>query len=182
MENQSASISKAAMTFGLYLGLALVLNSVIFYVAAAPFSEVSRYVSYIIIIAGLSLGMWSFGKSTGSEGFPYGKVLGLGVLQSLFASILIAFFTFVLYQFIDPGLIDKLMAFTEEKLLSRGAMNEDQVEAALSMSKKMMTPGIMAFSQVFSLTLMGTIFSLILAIFFKKKPADPFFEVKSDGE
>jgi hypothetical protein len=74
------------------------------------------------------------------------------------------------------------MAFTEEKLLSRGAMNEDQVEAALSMSKKMMTPGIMAFSQVFSLTLMGTIFSLILAIFFKKKPADPFFEVKSDGE
>jgi hypothetical protein len=179
MENQPNPVMKMAMTSGLYLGLALVLNTVIFYVLGKPFADASGYISYTIIIGGIAYGMYAFGNSAGEEGFPYGRAVGLGTLQALFASIILAFFTFILYEFIDPTLLEKLMAFTEEKLLSRG-MSDDQVETMINMSKKMMTPTIMSISQIFSLTLMGLIFSLILALIFKKKPSNPFHEVDSE--
>ncbi len=179
MENQPNSVTKAAMTYGLYLGLALVLNSVIFYVMGKPFAEGSGYLSYAIIIGGIGWAMWSFSQASPEEGLPYSRALGLGTLQSLFASIILSFFTFILYKFIDPALIDQLMTFTEEKMLQRG-MSEDQVESMINMSKKMMTPTLMSISQVFSLTLMGFIFSLILALIFKKNPSNPFHEVEGE--
>ncbi len=180
MDNQPNSVSKAAMTYGLYLGIALVLNTVIFYVVGKPFAEVSGYLSYAIIIGGIGWAMKSYSQANPEEGMPYNRALGLGTLQSLFASIILGFFTYILYKFIDPTLVDKLMAFTEETLLSRG-MSEDQVESMVNMSKTMMTPMLMAISQLFSLTLMGFIFSLILALIFKKNPSNPFHEVEGDN-
>ena len=179
MENQPNSVAKAAMSYGLYLGLALILSNVIFYVIGQPFSEIAGYLSYVIIIAGIAWAMWTFGQKESADGFPYGRALGLGTLQALFASILVAFYIFILYKFIDPTLTEKLMAFTEEKMLSKG-LSSEQVDSMMGMSKKMMTPTVMSVSQLFSLTIMGFLFSLILAIIFKKKPANPFQEVEAE--
>lgn len=177
MENQSNSVTKEAMNYGLYMGLALVLNSVVFYVMGKPFSEVSGYLNYAIIIGILSWAMWSFRENLGEEGLSYSRALGFGTLLSLFASLIVAFYTFVLYKIIDPGLLDKFMAFLEENLLKAGKP-DNQIEMVINMYKKVLTPLIFSIGQIFNLTFMGFIFSLIMSIFFKRQPSSPFHGIE----
>lgn len=177
MENQQKSLFASAMSYGLYLGLAWVLIQVIFYVIGNPFSQSMSYAIYALLIGGIYIGMRGFGNQAGEEGFSYGRALGFGVAQAFFASILLGFFTFILYKFIDTGLKDQLIIFTEEKLLAKG-MAEDQIEMAMNMVKKTMSPVILGFSQILNMTFLGFLVSLIFAIFMKKKPANPFVGVE----
>lgn len=177
MENQSNSVTPLAMSHGLYMGLALVLNSVIWYVMGSPFSPTGAYLSYAIIIAGIAWTMRSYKENDPKAGLPYGRALGLGTLQSLFASLILAFFTFVLFKLVDPGLIDKFFTFLEEQLLRSGA-SENLTDSTMVMYRKVLTPLVYSLLQVFSVTFYGFIFSLILAIFFKKQPTDPFHGVE----
>ena len=177
MEEQRNSITPMAMSYGLYMGLALILNSVIFYVMGSPFAKSSGYISYVIIIAGIALSMRTYKENCSDEGVTYSRALGLGTLQSLFASLILGFFTFVLFKLVDTTLIDKFFAFFEEQLL-RSGVAESQAETMLTMYKKVTTPLTYSFGQVFSVTLMGFLFSLILSIFFKKQSTDPFHGVE----
>ena len=177
MENQSNPIMKSAMNYGLYLGLALVLNSVVFYVMGKPFSEVSGYLNYAIIIGIIAWGMSSFQKYLGEEGLSYGRALGFGTLISLFASLIFAFFTFVLYKIIDPGLLAKFIIFMEENFLKAG-WPDNKIDMMISFYKKFLTPFIFSLGQIFGVTLGGFIFSLIVAIFFKRQPSNPFHGVE----
>jgi hypothetical protein len=177
MENQNKPMTKDAMNYGLYMGLALVLNSVVFYVMGKPFSEGSAYLSYAIVIGSLCWALWSFREYSGDLGLPYGRALGFGTLLSLFASLIVAFFTFVLYKIVDPGLIDKLLIFIEESLIKAGRP-ENQVEMIVSMYKKVLSPLTYSIGQVITFTLLGFIFSLIIAIFFRRKPSNPFHGIE----
>ena len=181
MEHEHPSVNYFAMMHGLYMGLALILNQLVFYIAGIPFSDVSGYLTYAIIIGGVGFAMWTFAKLNTEEGLPYSRALGLGTLVSLFGAILIAFFTYILYKFIEPGMIEKMLAATEEKLLAQG-WKDDAVEKMLTAQKGFMTPAILSFAQIFSVTLMGFLFSLILAIFFKKEAANPFYGVDQEEE
>jgi glucose uptake protein GlcU len=177
MENQSNSVNHMAMSYGLYMGLALILNSVIFYVMGSPFAPVCGYISYAILITGIALSMKSFRDNNTEAGVTYGSALGLGTLQSLFASLIMAFFTFVLFKLVDKTLIDKFLSTMEEQLLSRGTP-ENQIDAVISMYRKVMTPLTYSLGQIFGITFFGFIFSLILSIFFKKQSTDPFHGVE----
>jgi hypothetical protein len=181
MEQEPHSLNYFAMLHGLYLGLALILNLLIFYIMGDPFADASGLLTYAIIIGGIGFAMWTFAKLNTDEGLPYSRALGLGTLVSLFGSALFAFFTFILYKYIEPGLIDKMLATMEEKLLAQG-WKDEAIENMLGAQKKFMSPAILSIAQIFSVTLMGFLFSLILAIFFKKEPANPFYEVENDEE
>lgn len=181
MENDHPSLNHFSMMHGLYLGLALILNTLIFYISGNPFSEVSGYLTYAIMLSGLGFAMWTYAKLNTEEGLPYSRALGLGTLVALFGSILSGFFTFILYKYIEPGLFDKMLAFLEEKLLAQG-MKDDAIESFLAAYKKMSSPVFLSFGQVFSVTFLGFIFSLILAIFFKKEPSNPFYEVEDEED
>ena len=177
MESQSNSVTRMAMSYGLYMGLALILNSVIFYVMGSPFSPVSGYISYGIIIACCALVMKTYRDNREKGGVSYGTALGLGTLQSLFASLILAFFTFVLLKLVDKTLIDKFLSFMEEQLL-RSGVSESQADTMMVMYRKVMTPLTYSLAQILSVTFMGFIFSLILAIFFQKRSTDPFHGVE----
>jgi len=177
MENQKNTVSPLAMSYGLYMGLALILSAVIFYVMGTPFSRVSTYLSYAIVIAGITLAMRTYRDNHIEVGVTYGRLLGLGTLLSLFASLILAFFTFVLYKLIDKTLIDKLLSFMEEQFLSSG-ISDNQTDAIMPMYRKALTPLTYSLGLIFSTTANGFIFSLILAIFFKKKSTDPFHGVE----
>ena len=177
MEKQSNSVKQMAMTNGLFLGLALILNSVIFYVTGFPFAQSSGYVSYALIIGATIWTMYDYRQKDPEAGLSYGRALGLGTLNSLFASLILAFFTFLLFKIVDKTLIEKFLIFLEEQLLKSGA-KDAQVDMLMPMYRKFMTPLTYSLSMIFSITLMGFIFSLIIAIFFKKEPKDPFHGIE----
>ena len=177
MENQSNSVTPLAMSYGLYLGLALILNAVIFYVMGVPFSIYCGYITYAIIIGGLILAMKTYRDNHVEVGMSYGKALGLGTLQALFASLVYAFFTFVLFKLIDKTLTDKFLSFLEEQFV-KGGVSENQIDALMPMYRKLMSPVFYSFAQLISITFYGFLFSLVLGIFFKKQSTDPFHGVE----
>lgn len=166
-----------AMTYGLYMGLALILNFVLFYVMGSPFASASGYISYGILIAGITWCLYSYRENHAEEGVAYGRALGLGTLQALFASFIFAFFIFVLFKLVDKKLIDNFLTFLEEQLLKSG-VKDDQTETMMTMYRKVMTPLTYSLSQILGITFMGFLFSLILSIFFKKQSTNPFHGVE----
>lgn len=171
MEEKSASVWKSTLLSGVYLAIALILLSVIFYVMGDPFSKVSQYITYPIMIAGVIWGQISYKNVLGGT-MTYGQALGAGVLTLVFASFISGIYTFLLYQVIDPSLQEQLRIFTEEQIIQQGKVPEEQIEMAVNMATKFQKPIIMFAMAIFGGAFMGLIISLITSIFTKKNPSD----------
>ena len=183
MEEKS-TFWRSAMAYGLYLAVALTLFSVILYVSGMILNEKMGYISFAIIIAGIVISQINYREKELNGVISYGEAVGFGVAIMLFAGIVTALYTLILYTFVDPGLIEQMKVMQEEALLQKG-MSEDQIDAAMSMTSKMMTPGWMAIMGLVGSVFMGTIVSLITSIFIKKQPNENAFddameEVKTD--
>src|SRR5690554_6124626 len=119
MEQSSVSVWKSSLTFGLYLGIALVLISVAYYATGNTFAKSAQWVGYAVMIAGVIIAQLEYRKQLG--GFmTYAQALGMGVLTMLFASVITGFFTYLLYAVIDPSLQDQMRLFMEEQIVQQG--------------------------------------------------------------
>ncbi len=171
MEQKSTSVWKSALTTGVYLGIVFILTSVVFYVMGNPFSKVAQYISYPIMIAGIALAQISYKNSLGGE-MTYGQAFGVGLLAMVFASVISGVYTYLLYEVIDPSLQEQLRIFTEEEIMKKGNVPEEQMEMVVDMATKFQKPAIMFAMAIFGGAFIGTIISLITAIFTKKNPTD----------
>jgi hypothetical protein len=175
MEQKSASIWKSTFVSGIYLGIVLILISVVFYVMGDPMSKVAQYLTYPLLIAGVIYGQINYKKALDGT-MSYGQALGAGILTVVFASLISGIYTFVMYKFIDPSLQEQMRIATEEQLLKQGNISEEQLDMAMSISSKFMTPAMMLISAIFVGAFSGLIISLITSIFTQKKPVDDFVE------
>jgi hypothetical protein len=171
MEEKTTSIWKSSLVSAIYLAIALILLSVIFYVMGNPFSKVSQYLTYPIMIAGIIWAQISYKKALDGT-LTYGQAVGVGVLTLTFAGVITGLYTFLLYQVIDPSLQEQLRIYTEEQIIQQGRVPEEQLEMAVNMAAKFQTPAIMFGMAVVGGAFVGLIISLITAIFIKKNPSD----------
>lgn len=179
MEEKS-TFWKTAMVYGLYLALVLTLFSVITYVAGLILNPKIGYVSIALVIIGVVIAQINYRNRELNGAITYGQALGFGVAIMLFAGIVTALYTLVLYTFIDPGLIDQMKAAQEDALLQKG-LTPDQIDAAMAMASKMMSPVWMSIMALVGSVFSGTIVSLITSIFVKKQPdLDAFDEAMED--
>jgi len=179
MEEKS-TFWKSAMIYGLYLALALTLFSVITYVTGLILNPKIGYVSIALTIIGIVIAQILYRNRELNGAITYGQALGFGVAIMLFTGIVTALYTLVLYTFIDPSLIDQMKAAQEEAMLAKG-LTEDQIDAAMSMASKMMSPVWMSIMGLVGSVFSGTIISLITSIFIKKQPnLDAFDEAMED--
>lgn len=174
MEEKS-TFWKSAMVYGLYLALVLTLFSVILYVSGLILNTKVGYISLVLTIAGIVVAQIQYRNRELNGTITYGQALGFGVAIMLFAGIVTALYTLVLYTFIDPTLIDQTKAIQEEAMLKKG-LTEDQIEAAMSMTSKMMTPGWLSIMGLVGSVFSGTIVSLLTSIFVKKQPREDAFD------
>ncbi|HOP04761.1 MAG TPA: DUF4199 domain-containing protein [Tenuifilaceae bacterium] len=180
MEEKSISSTKPAMTYGLILGLALIIMHVLQYVMDVykpPFWV--SLLNYAIIVAVIVYGTIRYRDDSLGGNISYGKALGFGVLISLFASIVYGLYFFLLTSVIDKGYMDGVYTMIEETYIEMG-MSDDQIETAMDMVKKFQNPVFMVLSSVFSFVMMGTVFSLITSIFLKKEA--PIFDETPSAE
>lgn len=175
MEQKAASIWKTSLMSGIYLGIAMILVSVVFYVTGNPFSKIAQWIGYVIMIAGIVMAQVSYKKALGGT-MTYGQALGVGVLTMVFASVLSSIYTFLLYQVIDSSLQEQLRLFTEEQIIKQGKVPEEQLDMAVNMATKFQTPVMMLVMGIFGGTFMGLIVSLITSIFTQKKPSADIVE------
>jgi len=170
MEQKPVSLLKSSLMSGIYLGIALILVSVIIYVAGLSFANWAQYVSYPILIVGAVWAQIGYKNALGGE-MKYGQALGVGLLTIVFASVLSGIYSYILFAIIDPSLQEQALLVAEQKLVER-SMPQEQIDAALNMQAKFMKPPIMAVMAVVGGAFIGLIISLITAIFTKKNPSD----------
>lgn len=167
MEN-NVSVWKANLNTGLILGLLGIVWTLFLWFIDQSLNQGLGYVFFIVLIAGLYLGIKSYRDKYKNGFITYGHSLGAGVIIMLYYSIIAALFTFILYSYIDPGLTDKMLAMTESKMLDKG-VPESMIEQSMKMSAKFMAPWVMAITGVVGGVFMGTILSLIVSIFTRKE-------------
>ena len=171
MEEKAASIWKSTLMTGVYIAIIMILLSVVFYVTGNPFSKVSQYLTYPIMIGGVIWAQLNYRNVLGGT-LTYGQGVASGVLALTFASLISSIYSFVLFKFIDPSLTEQLRIFTEEQIIKQGRVPEEQLEMAVNMATKFQTPTMMLILGPLGGAFMGLIISLITSIFMKKNPSD----------
>ena len=106
----------------------------------------------------------------------YGQSVGAGVIIFLYSTIISVIFSYILYKYIDPGLISKILASSEETLAKRNGITQEQIDTGMAFTKKLMTPGFMAITGLIGGMFMGTIMTLIVSIFTKKE-GNPLIDI-----
>lgn len=159
---------KSNLTNGLILGLVGVVYSLVMYFLDLFLNKTQGYVFLLVMIFLLFYLLKSYRDNYLHGQITYGQSVGAGVIIILYYAIIIAIFSYILYAIIDPGLVAKQLAAAEEQMVKRGTPQE-AIDAGMAFTAKIMKPGIMAITSIFTTMIFGTIISLIVSIFVKKE-------------
>jgi hypothetical protein len=167
-ENQKSSF-KVALNYALITAALLIVLDLIFYVMDTPYDSKIKYVAYLIYIGGIIWGQKVY-RDAHSEGLiSYGKSFSVGFTVGFFAALIATIYAFAFMKFFDPTMITKILETSEQTLIDRGDMTDDQIEQALSMTAKFTTPFMVSIMALIFNTIAVTIISLVTSIFIKKE-------------
>lgn len=171
MEENQKSAFMPSLINGIYLGLTLVVFSLLMFLLDVDRESWINYISYIIIAAGLYMSIVNYRDKQSGGFIEYGKAFGSGFYTGLFASIITGIFTFIYVQYIDTVLIEEILVKAEESILeSNPEMSDEQLNQALSITRAMFaSPLMMAIWGFFFNLIAATLLSLIIAIFAKRE-------------
>lgn len=170
MDNNQKSAFLPSLKSGLILGLVLVVFSLILYVADLNDNLWVASFSNVIVAIVLYFSITNF-RDSQQEGFiTYGKGVRIGFLTGLFASVLLAIFTYIYVIYIDPSVMEQAIINAEESILeSNPNIGDDELDRALGMVEIFTNPVMMSVMTIFWYALVSVVFSLIISIFAKRE-------------
>jgi hypothetical protein len=154
------------------LSLVLIIVDLIGGFAHLRFESWFRWISTIILIILLIIFCIQFGKQQ-TDGVTFGKVFGYGFKISLLVSIFMVAYTLISINLIFPEFIDQVLVKTRTDLQAKGGMTDEQIDQAVSMTKKFMQPIPIIIFTFLATLFFGTIGSLLGAAFTKKSEPVP---------
>ena len=173
MENeneQTAPVTtrSVGMRYGLIMALIAILYFVVMNVAGVDMTQgIGRWGSFLFYIAIIVLGQKNY-KDNGNGFISYGEGMGITFWISLITSVISSIFTYVYIKFIDSGFVKQMMEKQEEAMADRG-MSQDQIDQAMKIASKFMTPEMLFVFGLIGGFLMILVVGLIITIFTQKK-------------
>jgi len=170
MEDQQKPTNKTALNYGVYLGIASILISVILFALGKQYEQdwKNGVISFVIMTTIIALGIKKFKELNG--GFlTLGQGLKTGIAIALIGGVISIIYTLIFMNFIEPDFMEKSMELARQKMLDNPNLSEEQMEQAIEMQKKFSGPAmIAAFGLIWTLFL-GFIISLISSLIMQKK-------------
>ena len=170
--NEKSTFWKSSATSGVILGIILIIYSVLLYILELSLNKSMGYGTYLFIIAGLIWFTLSYRNNNLGGSISYGQALGYGTVMIVIAALISSIYNYIFISYIDPSMIDKMIAMGEEELLKQG-MSDEQIEMAQSIQKKIMSPGLMNIFGFIGMVIVGFIINLITSAIVKKE-GDPY--------
>ncbi|MBN2638642.1 MAG: DUF4199 domain-containing protein [Bacteroidales bacterium] len=168
MENKSTFVP--ALKYGLLTGLAMIVFSLILYLAGVNYKSLWNLINYLILIVGIYWGMDSIRKEILGNVMSYGKAFVTGLWIVLFAILLSSIFSYIFLSYIDPSILTNALSDAQDKILAANPnISDADLDKAMNMAKKFTTPAFSAITGFIWNVIVGTIFSLIIAIFAKRE-------------
>ena len=170
MEENNKSVIMPSLMYGVYLGLTLIVYSLLLFLFDVDSESWLKWISYVIMAAGIFWAMISIRDKQLGGFMSYGKAFGSGFWTVLFASVITAIFTYFYVIYIDTGMIDEILLKAEESMLEGNPnMSDEQLDQALAMTEKFTSPVMISVWAFIANVIFGTILSLIIAIFAKRE-------------
>jgi len=165
---QKVSVWKANLNNGIILGLVGIILTLLIYFLDLTFKTYTQFLFLAIQIVALFLLIKTYRDNYLNGYITFGQSFGAGLIICLYYAVIMAIFTYILYAYIDPGLVDKQLAFVEEKMINKG-IPEKAMEAGMGIQRKILKPEIIAPLSIFGNMLWGAALSLIVSIFVRKE-------------
>jgi hypothetical protein len=158
------------MAGGILAGV-LILYSVILIVTDQLANQSLTWISYVFMIGLLIYFIREFGKAN-ENNKTFGELFSFGFKASAFATIILLAFQ-VIFNLLFPETQERIMEISREKMAEDPRVTDEQIEMALSFTKKFYLVFLIA-GTIFSTLIFGAIGSLIGAAITKKNPTSPF--------
>lgn len=169
---EKTSTARVALKYGVLVAVVTIVYSTILYVAGLGQNRWLSSMSYIFMIVAIVWAMKDFREK--NDGFiSYGEGLGLGSLTAAVLGVLSSAFTLFYIQFIDNTLLAQGLDQVREDMERQGK-DDAQIEQAIEISQKFMSPGIVFVTVILGYLVMGFIVSLIIAAIMRREK--PVFE------
>lgn len=158
-----------ALTYGGLLGLFSILLSVIVY-SLGSFMEKPLWSTLAITFVGFGITYYAILQYRSKLGgfISLGQAMKLGIAVSVISGIIAVLSNHVFITYLEPDTIDQMLEAARMKFEEQG-LADDQIEMGLSMSKKFMSPFMMAATGVLASIFTGAIYSLICGLILQKK-------------
>lgn len=170
MENQTASVKKIALTYGLVLSLLVIGLSVIVYVLDMHMEQAwwQSTLNFLFSLICIVYGIKKF-KSDNAGFLSLGEAIKTGVAISLIAGLIGSIFTYVFVTVIEPEFIPLMLEATRENMIEQNPnMTESDMEMAMGMTEKFMSPWMMFAMGLIASVFFGFIISLIAGLIMKQ--------------
>lgn len=172
MENPRSQ-NQAALTFGAFYGLSSIVIFMLFYLIGADIqSKMPQYIGYALLILFIILGVKSHRDNDLNGEISYAKSLGTGTLIGLYGGLISGAFSIIFFKFIAPEALQQIID-TAQRQMEEKNMTEEQIQMAISYTKKFTEPVWLFLFSALGAALMAFIFSLIISVFMKKE-SNPF--------
>lgn len=169
MENQ-VSTKGIMVNNGIILGVLIVLINVGIYALGQTFdpNPVFTVLQYLVPLAVIYMGIKKF-RELNDNSLKLGEAIKIGLGISLIGGIILAVYTFVLVNYIEPEYFTKMFEAVENKMLETNPnMSEEQIEMSLSMLKKMSGAWITIGTVIMTSLFGGLLYSLISGLILKR--------------
>ncbi|HPW97310.1 MAG TPA: DUF4199 domain-containing protein [Flavobacterium sp.] len=181
MENQT-SPAKSALSYGLFFGLIMGIELILGYVLNIDPQTNSTYGIAINVLNYLALPFifiyiaCNNYKNKLNNGFiTFGQCLKIGVLVCVIAALVYGVF-YTIFQLFVPeyfnGMLDKMDKILRDK---NAEMTQEQIDMAISMTKKFMSPAIAVPITIAIFAFVGLLHSLLVGAIVKKDPINQSF-------
>ncbi len=156
-QNEKIDIKPSSIKFGLIGGFVVMIISLILFFIGLQFEDWAKWISTVFMCAIIILGIKSIKDENQNKLLTFGTLFKAGMLMTFIIAIFSVVYFFVYTNFIETNFTEKILDISRQQMAEKG-LSEDQIQSGLEMTKKFISPTMMA---IFSL--LGTMFFGILA-------------------
>lgn len=172
-QNEKITVKQVAIKWGLIEGIISIVLFLAIYFGGMMGESWPGWIGALIGAGIIFMAHKEF-KELGDGYMSYGKGLAIGTLTALISGVVSSIFTYVYVKFINVDYLTEYLDITRAKMEDQG-QGDDQIDAAMGIVEKMMTPEIMFGMGLIAAVFFGFIISLIVSAITKNN--DPSLEV-----
>jgi len=174
---KKGNVLQFSLTWGVISAIFFLIFSVIIYVANLQGSTAVSLIN-MALFGGVFVFVIKKFRDQEQEGYLlFGQGVAISAIMGVVISLLSSIYTYILMAFYDKGLIEKILIESENSMIDQG-LDDAQIDAAMEMTAKFMTPGFITISAFFSTIIMAIVIGLIVSAILKKQP--PVFSEKTE--
>jgi hypothetical protein len=149
-------------------GMFAILNALPLSIPKTILRTVTGALGLVVLFIGIGLGMRSVRGKVEAGKFDYFTALGSGIIITLMVAVIVSIVSFLYVKWINPHIAEDMVKEAANSLKAAGAGVEETAKK-LDVVREEYSPQSQLVAPLIVQTIAGSLFSIILAFFLRKK-------------